>query len=320
MNRLKRSNDILLEIIQWSDVGTLKSWRLVSKAIHDLIRNYEISLCTVVARRSHSKYLVTQFLPENCTELSFHTLLRVDHRIKVARWLAEVMVDRYSYSDPSSETTYISARDDPILPHLETGCSVLWRLADIADRVEKDWKRKRRRSSANENALTAKARTFRSLLQMEAVVLAERRIYVESLSDREILGWNLWHWISRNIFAHGIPVEGGKIIGADQYEDRVCWTNWLVLKDGPGFFEKAWGSLDGNIECARYVARIWSERWPEEQQIETKAAVEIWKSLWRVRDNLPPRGLVEEVQGFSARVRKKANPQQTVPWLIGGDS
>lgn len=200
------------------------------------------------------------------------------------------------------------AQGDPIRSYVIVGWSVLWRLSDIARGVvfenmgAEDFGAKRHVSS-----MTRGHGHFQAL---ETRILDRQLKYISSLphGDFECYGYFLVHHIISAVFAdrmidtsrrkgsrrgqwsqgHGFCCFGGvketrKLLSegltGERYGMRDSWLNWLVLREGPGFFARVWRSEEGNTECSRLITAEWRQRSKQQISIEQSAAKKIEKSL-----------------------------------------
>lgn len=63
------------------------------------------------------------------------------------------------------------------------------------------------------------------------------------------------------------------------------WVNWLVMREGPKFFAKAWTSRQGNEECVKLITSEWSKRSKEQVLIERTSATEVYAPVLTIGRN-----------------------------------
>jgi hypothetical protein len=122
--------------------------------------------------------------------------------------------------------------------------------------------------------------------KLESQVLKRQVQYANSLPWTDKFGYYMLHFCTQSVFKNRVFEDlKSKIFKrgtGSEYGNRNSWLNWLVLREGPGFFAQAWASKDGNDKCLRYILAEWSGRSEEQLLIERNAAEEIEKALLNV--------------------------------------
>lgn len=283
MENIRAPASILLQVLLFSDVPTIQSFRLTSKAMRSLINTYETSICTTVLSQCFTDHELERYRPLYETRQSIKLLLRVHNRIRISKWLAGVAVEHHDdvHSGRSSpaNTENISAQDpygDPIRAHVENGWSVLWHLSDISQFIinngdDSEFKENNGRLDFDEVILQARIKFLKDLPYEDRNDYLIMKMYLSpAFYDLELE--------DRDYFQPGDEEDPG------YYEDELNilgkhWLAWIYLEKGPRFFQKAWSSVEGNRECSRLIYEQWQSRTPKDLQSRHKAAEEIYNIL-----------------------------------------
>src|SRR4051812_14729586 len=94
MSELPLPSQILLDIISFCDVSTLKELRLTQKAICDLMDTYGHSIATN-AKLSFTADDVASFQLEDGSHPELQSLFLLDYRVRTNRWLTDVALEIY---------------------------------------------------------------------------------------------------------------------------------------------------------------------------------------------------------------------------------
>lgn len=135
---------ILLQVILLSDIPTIKSLRLTSKYVNDLITTYQRTIHHEALRRTYSEYEIAPFRPIGDFSPSIEAMMKLFNRHESAKWLSGVLLEKHcdhivDCVSPETKACNVSAHDprgDTLRARLAVGWSVLWHLADIAHVVE----------------------------------------------------------------------------------------------------------------------------------------------------------------------------------------
>ncbi|KAH6677327.1 hypothetical protein B0J14DRAFT_689657 [Halenospora varia] len=273
MEKIQLPQQLILEIMLNCDVPTLKHFLIAHRSFRDLIDEYEVSITYRVRSQWNSEIFVSLFDSQNLSGLSpLESLFRMDSRLKTAKWLAEVVMENYENEEGTlrrSNYGNVGANEpkgDSTRECIAIGWGVLWRLMDIAH-----------------------SRTWRYYWPLtiykreEDQHLNSRLEFVYKLSDAELFGYYIMHdTLSRTfqdrVFDRKKALEWKT---GNEFGLSNSWLNWLVMREGPRFFEKAWESQEGNEDCAKFITREWSKRSKKQLLIEKTAAVEVEWALKR---------------------------------------
>ncbi|MCJ1247616.1 hypothetical protein MMC30_004831 [Trapelia coarctata] len=261
----------LLEIIQYSDVVTLKNLRLTSHSIHNLIAAYEFSISRSVAKRRFAEFAIQRFRPYHDSKSSLRSLFCIESRQRRARWLSDLVLEKYEeiYQRGAGITNY-QART-----HFTNGWGIHWQMTDIANSIEADM----------QAMATLDGGTWtQALTRPHAARLRDEWLaFVATFSEQDCLDYNfLQYFVAyalRNRVFEDPRREIYEVGTGNDFAGKASWLNWLVLRDGPTFFERARASEEGNQRCVEYIYEQWSlaswdqRRWGYDAARRTEAAL-----------------------------------------------
>lgn len=86
--------------------------------------------------------------------------------------------------------------------------------------------------------------------------------FVATLSSQECLEYNFMQFFVGCAFHNRVFEDPGQMVyelstGSD-FARKTSWLDWLVLQDGPVFFERALANKEGNQRCLIYICEQWS--------------------------------------------------------------
>jgi hypothetical protein len=165
------------------------------------------------------------------------------------------------------ETINMRADVDPgenFKTHLFVGWAILWRLSDSAQSVLVDELNLNAADINCVSSLTLGLDT-ETLKSLEAFIRNRQVAYISTLSNHGLICKIVLYkcFFSRTF--------SDRIFSRLHYLGKDCWLSWLVLREGPSYFIKAWSTAAGNEECSRYTTREWSGRTREQIRIENAA-------------------------------------------------
>ena len=336
---------VMLQVILESDVSTLKSLRLVNRSTYNLIAAYEHSICTNITERRFSPSIVSRFYPRLSLGSSLKLLFLLEHRVQTAGWLSGVAVEKYhedydcyGYNCQGHDCCcgnigVTEQRGDRVRYHVDIGWSVLWHLRDIAEERENTHGLGRPEPCGQRAPRT---RGYKSVRALESEILSEQLEFVNGLSYDERADYSLMRFFVGCAFANRVfedhrpehfdvdieseaPTIGYHELGpGDRFRKSNSWLNWLVLREGPCFFERAWRSRSGNQECLKYITTQWSTRSPEQLLIECAAARRVELALWvgEEDDERPPPQFFDYMD-CAPNWKQAAGPYRDIPFFIG---
>lgn len=201
------------------------------------------------------------------------------------------------------------SREDEVRNYITVGWGVFWRLSDIARKLVYEMT-ETNVSESNKKAISPLTRGLRSVqllnvsksnkfispltrgLGLRSVQMLETTIQQQQLEyitsfpgpgHCELTSYYFMHLTISSAFADRVfdnpRGKASKWRTGNEYMARNSWLNWLVLREGPDFFARAWGSKEGNEECLRHIRTEWSKRSNEQLLIEHAAAKEVEDSL-----------------------------------------
>ena len=80
-------NPVMLEVIRFCNVSTLKSLRRAHSTFYNLISTYEHSTCTAITGLFYTEDEVRYFKPSYSLSGPLQTLFALDYRLQTAKWL-----------------------------------------------------------------------------------------------------------------------------------------------------------------------------------------------------------------------------------------
>ena len=84
---------IILDILGFCDVKTLKSFRRTSKTNYGLINKYETTICSSILERSYKLDAELLLMPNGPYHSpSLCSLFELDRRIRISQWLSAIVV------------------------------------------------------------------------------------------------------------------------------------------------------------------------------------------------------------------------------------
>ena len=280
MSGLPLPSQILLDIVSFCDVSTLKSLRLTQKAIRELVDTYGHSISTDIKLHSFTADEVASFQLEDGFDSELQSLFLLDYRVRTTQWLTDVALENRQEDLDSGGFGNIGtneAQGDSIRGRVNAGWSILWRLSDIAHQVV--FKLTDLNPRDVPKRISSLTRGTPRVRQLETAVKNEQSKYISVLSFAETFNYYLLHKYLSAVFRDRVFDDPrGKSSDwrtGNEFAMGNSWLNWLVLREGPNFFAKAWASKEGNEECVKLITSEWSLRSKEQVLIEHSAAKEV---------------------------------------------
>jgi len=282
---------ILLDIVSFCDVSTLKSLRLTRKAIRELMDSYGHSIATNIKLNSFAADEIASFQLEDdsCSELQ--SLFLLDYRVRTTRWLTDVALENLQEDLDSGVFGNIGtneAQGDHIRARVNSGWSILWRLSDIAHKVV--FETLGLNPQDTPKRFSPLTRGLPIVQKLEESIKNEQTKYIRALSFTETYNYSLLQGYLLAVFKNRVFDDPrGKSSDwrtGNEFGSSNSWLNWLVLREGPNFFAKAWASKEGNEECVMLITSEWSKRSKEQVLVERSSATEVNEYAWNIgRDN-----------------------------------
>ncbi len=280
MEGLVKSPDILLHVVEYSDIPTFLNLFITVKAIHNLIRTYEGSICGIIAERCFPQ-LFNRLTHEEKHRLTVKKLARYP-RLNIARKLSEVAVGSVQHG------TYAGIpRDHPmgdeIRRRVENGWLVAWDLSAIAKKLE-----------AAEEQVQPKGLLYTvfgtsRLQDLENAISSRWHTYVKTMSADDLFDLELSQLCRDGRFLPG--GEWGE--WARSLRPRVIqvvgwtWAKGYILREGPLLVSKLWHS-DPCIraEAERACAEVSAKRSKERVIVEDTTIKKHWDDLREQHPNV----------------------------------
>lgn len=289
---------VILDVVYFCDIPTLKCLRLAHRSIRDLIDTYQISIHSNALERYFTKEEVDLFQLLHGSHPPILALFVLEYRVKTAKWLAAVGQENYDeVRDLCHRRQYgsIGANEsdgDTLRGYITIGWSILWRLADIARKAVHEITETN--VSESKKFISSMTRGLHFIQKLETAIKQQQLEYIRSFpcgGHDELTGYHLMHATIASVFSDRVFDDPrGKTSNwrtGNEFGFHNSWLNWLVLREGPCFFARAWGSKKGNAECLKHIVTEWSNRSNEQILIEQAAAVEVDRNLFERYMKLP---------------------------------
>ncbi|PSS10958.1 hypothetical protein M430DRAFT_61324 [Amorphotheca resinae ATCC 22711] len=281
------SQELILNIIYFCDLPTIKHLRLANRSIRDLIDTYQISICGVITKRLFDEKEIESFRLLDANVPAYQSLLALDYRVRTAKWLTGVALENFQEDPIPTGFGNVEAGDprgDPLREYVNTGWMVLWRLSDIARRVVCEMIGKNKTNF--NHPISSWTRGSPLVRKLEASVQKQQLEYVNSLSFFEAFAYHMMHVYVSGAF-HDRVFDDPRGRNSDwrtgnEFGINNSWLNWLVFREGPSFFRRAWATREGNAECLKLIITEWSKRSKQQVLIEHAAAKEVEERLLQV--------------------------------------
>ncbi|KAI9765956.1 MAG: hypothetical protein M1835_007277 [Candelina submexicana] len=269
MERLVQAKPILLQVILESDLKTLLSLRLTSKAIYDLITAYETSISKCVAGRTFSNPILL-LRPNNHPEPSIKWLLQLQHRTLVAPRLSTLAVDHQRYywrfSGQAMSIPAFDPRGDELRMRVDSGLYILWHLSDIAVVTQA-----LDRTIEPSRYLGLGPRQNRLVRKQEAEVHSKRLALLAQLDPSQAQDFEIMHSFMGAAFDNSNlcdlnPLDWGLFNGG------LSWLYWYTLRIGPRLFVQAWESESSREMVVQNIKDEWKIRSKKRADIERSYA------------------------------------------------
>ncbi|KAH6663721.1 hypothetical protein B0J14DRAFT_661920 [Halenospora varia] len=291
MDKPSLLEELLLEIVKYIDIQTLKSLRLVKKSMHVTIVAYQASICTHLIKTHFT-------IPENLAFELWHpqsalqSLFALECRLRTAKWLSAVAYENYETGDDYFYPKHggnISASDprgDRARSSATLGWAVRWRLADISTYIILE---KLPDGAQREGNISTICEQIPQFSELESEIKSKQLEYVANLSQKECLGFRDTERIISAVFADRVfdtkrAVDPGIAWNGYYQAGGVTdnWLNYLVLREGPNLFKKAWQSEEGNKNCSRLIKTEWEKRSKRRLEREINSAKVVEKAILSV--------------------------------------
>ena len=284
------SQPILLGVASFCDVSTLKSVRVANKATFDLINTYQISISSMITRREFSVDEIKYFQPLDDDQGALQSLFVLEYRVRISKWMTATVLE--NAEDTNHEEPWnsiglwgnIGANEpegDAIRSHVQIGWSVLWRLSDIAkNTINNEVQPCAPHSTPREDS--SKQPEALGWQQLEPLIQRPQLQYAENLSSLDRHGYFLLHeYINFAFRMRGFqhPTRHNSWLFGNEYGSRTSWLNWLVLREGPNFFAKAWASAEGIKHQSCYIMTEWAKHSEQQIFLEWRNAMDVETTL-----------------------------------------
>jgi hypothetical protein len=284
------ANELLLHIIQFCDVPTLKCFYTANRTVRNLIESHQQYISSKIIGRSLVTDEAAAFRPLHYLGLDpLRSLFVTEHRIRTARRLSFVTFKKYQNEvKDRRDIAYgiIDAdedKEDHIRDCLFVGWIILWRLADIASSVigeELGWNNLK---SGGVSTLTRNMDIGR-IQSIEKSVRDRQLSYLDTLSNYQARCYSFMHRCVATLFKdrvfNGTSHRSPDRLVGNEYYSLASWLNWFILREGPSFIMKMWSTEAGNEECSDSIVTEWSSRSIEQSSFEYDMAYEVGESLW----------------------------------------
>jgi hypothetical protein len=322
MDAQRVSQELILNIIYFCDLPTIKHLRLANRSIRDLIDTYQISICGVITKRLFDEKEIESFRLLDANVPAYQSLLALDYRVRTAKWLTGVALENFQEDPIPTGFGNVEASDprgDPLREYVNTGWMVLWRLSDIARRVVCEMIGKNKTNF--NDPISSWTRGSPLVRKLEASVQKQQLEYVNSLSFFEAFAYHMMHVYVSGAF-HDRVFDDPRGRNSDwrtgnEFGINNSWLNWLVFREGPSFFRRAWATREGNAECLKLIITEWSKRSKQQVLIEHAAAKEVEERLLQVGKVLENGDLFRELLGWTIPGREIRRVHGDVVYYLG---
>ncbi|KAI9716424.1 MAG: hypothetical protein M1812_005319 [Candelaria pacifica] len=280
MEGLVTSPDILLHVVEYSDIPTLLNLFVTTRSIHSLILSYEASICSIIAESCFS-LLFGRLTREEKQGLTVKKLARYP-RLEVCRVLAVVAVGSVQHG------TYPGIpHDDPlgddIRSRVEHGWLIAWDLSDIARKLE-----------AAEEQVQPKGLLYTvfgtsRLQDLENSIFSHWHTYVKSMSADDLFDLELSQLCRDGRFLPG--GEWGE--WARPLRPRVnqvvgwTWAKGYILREGPLLVSRLWHNNESiYAEAERACREVSAKRSKERIVVEDTTIKKHWEDLREQHPNV----------------------------------
>ena len=258
MNHLVQHPHILLHVIDFLDVPTLLSLRLVSKTISSLIISYESSISRRIAKNLCPKG------DEDTLDASFPSTLKdlvpfiqLSHAHELAT--KAVASDQIDILPVKAFIRGIASEDDlgsEIRQRVKKGLMVMFQLSLIARNVQSNHSETRiGRVFQAINHQTKNPSPFNTA--DEERILIQWTTYISSLSDAEAVDFSIAYSCVRSKIASDFRSSGGSRLrwgitwkSPDVYK-KLPWLTSSLFRKGSGFIKDLWSEDHFLVEKAR---------------------------------------------------------------------
>jgi hypothetical protein len=281
--------ELILHIIQFCDVPTLKCLCTVSRMMYDLIDTHQQYICSQILIHSLDAGETAAFRPvQNPWLRPLRSLFVTEHRIQTARWLSAVAFENHQGEATMSQVSANGnleanlIRGDHIRDYLFVGWSILWRLSDIAYSVLGGELDCNNTNSHGVSSLTRGLATER-IEPLEESIQHRQLDYVDTLSSHEAWCYTFMQRCVATVFWNRVFDDPrGKSSNwpvGNEYAAINTWLYWLILREGPAFITEAWRTEAGNEACSNYIIAEWSGRSTEQSYFERDMAIQVGNGL-----------------------------------------
>lgn len=273
MDRLVKTSDILIQVIEYSDVPTLFSLCTTSKVVRRLILTYEASICSTIVERSFPQ-LFTRLTPDENNGLTVKSTLRYP-RFNDARKLSEAAVGSVQHGTYPGIPRNNPMGDD-IRSRVEHGWLVAWDLSDIARRLQ------RAEEQVRPQGLLYTIFGTSRLQELEDAISSEWHEYVKTMSPDDLFDLELSKLCRDGRFLPGGAWGEWARPLSPRANQVVAWT-WskgYILREGPQLVLRLWHSDDLiREEAERFCKEISAKRSKERIVVEDSTVKKHWKDL-----------------------------------------
>lgn len=251
MRLLLQTPDLLLKVIELSDIDTLFSLRLTSRGIHNLISLYESTISQAVAKVTfRTDGLLLR--PPSDGKCSIRWLISL-----IPKQLATIAVDRGHFDDIPNfyGVSAENPEGDPVRERVDRGWRILQRLSLIARNIsmisEGELLSPKYHGKSSLFPLTRRKRELEITARSEHLVTETRLEYCRTLGSSDILDYRLMeHYVHpciHNVHIHLRDMSRSRtnwtqLLRTEQKNAELMlgWMKWFILKEGPSLFWEQW--------------------------------------------------------------------------------
>ncbi|KAI9769455.1 MAG: hypothetical protein M1835_006707 [Candelina submexicana] len=280
MERLVKLPEILLQVVENSDIPTLLNLYVTTKGIHHLILSYEASICGIIAECCYPQ-LFGRLTREAKQSLTVKKLSRYP-RWDISRMLAAVAVGSVQHGTYPG-IPLDNPLGDEIRSRVEHGWLVAWDLSDIARKLE-----------AAEDQVQPKGLLYTvfgtsRLQDLETAIFSRWHTYVKGMSADDLFDLELSQLCRDGRFLPG--GEWGE--WARPLRPRVnqvvgwTWAKGYILREGPLLVSRLWHS-DESIRAEAEIAckEVSAKRSKERIVVEDTTIKKHWEDLREQHPNV----------------------------------
>ncbi|KAA8905687.1 hypothetical protein FN846DRAFT_890459 [Sphaerosporella brunnea] len=268
---------IILQVLEFLDIPTFLNFRLASRAMKELIAEYETSLTAAIAERILPPY-ITQLTPPKAPHGGIKRLLALQHRHNVLRETANTILARGIIGD------IVFAADDAFADELRTyiqrGLALQWQMADIAETVETAAAAAREAQPPRRVLGIWRPRETTLVRRVEDEILAKRLEHIQQkVSADDVFHYEVMCTTSLATFLNQEVADHSYISNKNWIGRKDAWMNWYLLRHGPPVLLNIWTWPIPCHQTIREINAIFSARKKGIIKTERKAGMDFHKEL-----------------------------------------